>query len=197
MLFRSDFSAYSDIAIGVAALLGYRFQRNFDQPYGAASLQEFWRKWHITLSSWLRDYLYRPLGGNRRGRLRTYINLLVTMTLGGLWHGASFNFLVWGMLHGLFLAGERWLSEVMPLRRRLPRALSIFIIFHFVCFCWIFFRARDFEKVQEMLAGLTSWSLSTQLMTPFLAILLVLGIDRKSTRLNSSHIPLSRMPSSA
>ena len=103
-----DFSAYSDIAIGVALLLGFRFPDNFDRPYAAVTLQDFWRRWHMTLSRWLRDYLYLPLGGNRRGRRRTYINLIVTMTLGGLWHGAAWTFVVWGVLHGVGLAAERW-----------------------------------------------------------------------------------------
>lgn len=102
-----DFSAYSDIAIGVAALLGFHFPRNFDQPYRARSLAEFWRRWHISLSSFLRDYLYRPLGGNRRGPRRTMANLLIVMLLGGLWHGAAWTFVLWGLLHGLVLALER------------------------------------------------------------------------------------------
>ncbi|KPM57481.1 acyltransferase [Frankia sp. R43] len=102
-----DFSAYSDIAIGVALLLGFRFPDNFDRPYAAVSLQDFWRRWHMTLSRWLRDYVYLPLGGNRRGRRRTYLNLMITMVLGGLWHGAAWTFVIWGALHGGVLAGER------------------------------------------------------------------------------------------
>ena len=174
-----DFSAYSDIAIGIAALLGYRFQRNFDQPYRSPTLREFWRRWHISLSTWLRDYLYLPLGGSRHGRLRTYLNLFVTMMLGGLWHGASLNFLVWGMLHGGGLAIERLCSEVTnfsPSKNRLIKGLSIIFVFHFVCLCWIFFRAKDFARVEEMISGLADWSAPTQLLTPFLAILLLLGI---------------------
>ena len=98
-----DFSGYTDIAIGCALLLGYRFPRNFNAPYTAVDPQEFWRRWHISLSSWLRDYLYFPLGGSRKGKLRTYINLMVTMLLGGLWHGAAWTFVVWGGLHGFYL----------------------------------------------------------------------------------------------
>ena len=105
-----DFSAYTDIAIGVANLLGYQFPQNFDQPYRALSVQDFWRRWHITLSSWLRDYLYIPLGGNRGGTWLTYRNILITMGLGGLWHGASVNFVIWGMLHGVALVLERVLG---------------------------------------------------------------------------------------
>ena len=107
----ADFSGYTDIAIGLALLLGFRFPQNFDAPYTAASLQDFWRRWHMTLSRWLRDYLYISLGGNRRGRARTYANLIITMLLGGLWHGAAWTFVVWGLLHGVGLAVERWLDE--------------------------------------------------------------------------------------
>src|SRR5205814_1229922 len=107
-----DFSGYSDMAIGIALLLGYRLGINFNQPYQSASITEFWRRWHISLSSWLRDYLYIPLGGNRKGKLRTYVNLLVTMLLGGLWHGASWNFIFWGFLHGAALAIEKFLKEI-------------------------------------------------------------------------------------
>jgi alginate O-acetyltransferase complex protein AlgI len=107
----ADFSGYTDIAIGLALLLGIRFPQNFNAPYAAASLQEFWRRWHMTLSRWLRDYLYVPLGGSRRSRKRTYVNLMVTMLLGGLWHGAAWTFVAWGGIHGAGLAAERWLAE--------------------------------------------------------------------------------------
>ena len=113
----ADFSAYTDIAIGLALLLGFRFPQNFDRPYAAASLQDFWRRWHMSLSRWLRDYLYVPLGGNRRGPRRTYVNLMLTMLLGGLWHGASWTFVIWGGLHGAGLSVERWWN-----RRRQRRA---------------------------------------------------------------------------
>lgn len=105
-----DFSAYTDIAIGVALLLGFRFPQNFDRPYSAASLAEFWHRWHMTLSRWLRDYLYIPLGGNRKGVRRTYANLMITMLLGGLWHGAAWTFVAWGAIHGSGLAAEKWLG---------------------------------------------------------------------------------------
>ncbi len=174
-----DFSGYSDIAIGVAALLGYRFQRNFDQPYRAASLREFWRRWHISLSTWLRDYLYRPLGGNRHGRLNTYRNLALTMLLGGLWHGASIKFVIWGGLHGTGLALERFASESLgggtARRGTLMEIVRILLVFHFVCFCWIFFRAQDMDQVGQVLAGLTDWSQPVQLLTPLIAVLLALG----------------------
>lgn len=108
----ADFSGYTDMAIGIALLLGFRFPQNFDRPYAAVSVQDFWRRWHMTLSRWLRDYLYFPLGGNRRGRLITYRNLLITMGLGGLWHGAAGTFVVWGLYQGLGMAGERFLSDL-------------------------------------------------------------------------------------
>lgn len=108
----ADFSGYTDMAIGIALLLGFRFPQNFDRPYAAVSVQDFWRRWHMTLSRWLRDYLYFPLGGNRQGRLSTYRNLIITMALGGLWHGAAGTFIVWGLYHGAGLAGERYLSDL-------------------------------------------------------------------------------------
>jgi alginate O-acetyltransferase complex protein AlgI len=114
-----DFSAYTDIAIGLALLLGFRFPQNFDRPYAASSLQIFWRRWHMSLSRWLRDYLYVPLGGNRRGGFRTYVNLFLTMLLGGLWHGASLTFVVWGGLQGLGLSVERFVNQLR--QRRAPR----------------------------------------------------------------------------
>ncbi|MDB5077340.1 MAG: rane bound O-acyl transferase, partial [Chloroflexi bacterium] len=106
-----DFSAYSDMAIGLALLLGFHFPPNFDRPYAAVTLRDFWRRWHMSLSRWLRDYLYIGLGGNRQGRIRTYLNLIVTMLLGGLWHGAAWKFMLWGCIHGGGLATERWIEE--------------------------------------------------------------------------------------
>lgn len=145
-----DFSGYTDIAIGAARTLGFRFPKNFDHPYSALSLREFWRKWHMTLSRWLRDYLYISLGGNRKGRFRTLANLMTTMLLGGLWHGASWNFVIWGGLHGLYLAIERLLGKW--LKFRLPAPLHWFSTFQLVCFAWIFFRADDFATSQAIIA---------------------------------------------
>lgn len=153
-----DFSGYSDMAIGIALLLGFRFPKNFDAPYRSATITEFWRRWHISLSSWLRDYLYISLGGNRKGRLRTYANLLLTMLLGGLWHGAAIRFVLWGALHGAALALHKlWMSVVpgaratgaeMPLARRL---VGTFLTFNLVCFGWLMFRAESMQTVQLML----------------------------------------------
>jgi len=172
-----DFSGYSDIAIGIALLLGFRFSDNFDQPYRAASLQEFWRRWHISLSSWLRDYLYVSLGGSRRGRLLTYRNLLITMLLGGLWHGAGWTFLVWGALHGAGLVVERWVRE----RRgsgtapsAMGRVVRTVATFHLVCVGWVFFRAVDLERAGEVLAALGgSWTSAPSLDWGVVVILMV------------------------
>ncbi|MDR1022601.1 MAG: MBOAT family protein [Prevotellaceae bacterium] len=150
-----DFSGYTDIAIGLALLLGFRLPPNFNSPYRAASLREFWQRWHISLSSWLRDYLYIPLGGNRKGRARTYINLILTMLLGGLWHGASYKFVVWGGLHGVALALGKLVKErraKAPRRKfKLPAFVPILLTFHFVCLTWIFFRAADMSLALDII----------------------------------------------
>jgi alginate O-acetyltransferase complex protein AlgI len=139
-----DFSGYTDIAIGSALLLGVRFPKNFDAPYKARNIVDFWRRWHISLSTWLRDYLYISLGGNRHGAARTYFNLIATMLLGGLWHGANWTFVAWGGLHGFALAGTRALQNATAGRFRLPQVLAVFLTFHFVTATWILFRADSF-----------------------------------------------------
>lgn len=167
-----DFSAYSDIAIGAAALLGYRFNRNFDQPYRARSFQDFWRRWHISLSTWLRDYLYKPLGGSRGGPFATSRNLMITMLLGGLWHGAAWTFLAWGFIHGSALMIERALG----LARSGRGLVSLVITFHGVCLAWILFRSPDFATAW---AFLTDWHFITEpvfQLTPFMAGLVVFGL---------------------
>ncbi|WP_124979183.1 MBOAT family O-acyltransferase [Nonlabens xiamenensis] len=152
-----DFSGYSDIAIGLALLLGFELPPNFRTPYQSASITEFWRRWHISLSSWLRDYLYISMGGNRKGKIRTYFNLFMTMLLGGLWHGASWKFVLWGGMHGTVLALEKafgipqWSGKNWG--RRLLGAL---ITFHFVAFCWIFFRAADFQIALNVIQNVGS-----------------------------------------
>ncbi len=144
----ADFAGYSLIAIGLAALFGYKLPDNFNYPYIAASLGEFWRRWHISLSSWLRDYLYFPLGGNRRGRFRTYLNLFLVMAIGGLWHGAAWSFAIWGLYHGLGLAVERWVAERWPsLGTLVPRWLGVMLAVSFVSLGWLLFRLPDFEHV--------------------------------------------------
>ncbi len=137
-----DFSGYSDMAVGLGLMMNIRFPQNFNSPYKSKSVTEFWQRWHITLSSWLRDYLYISLGGNRKGQLFTYRNLLLTMVIGGLWHGASWVFVIWGAYHGLFLAAERLLKDVRftPLRNPQVQWLVTFVI---ICVGWAFFRSPD------------------------------------------------------
>lgn len=152
-----DFSGYSDIAIGLALLLGFKLPINFRTPYQSKSVTEFWRRWHISLSTWLKDYLYISLGGNRKGRLRTYINLFLTMLLGGLWHGASWKFVFWGMLHGIALAVERFFKTKINLpKSRFIRVLQIILTFHFVSFAWLFFRAKDYDTVLLILRNISN-----------------------------------------
>ena len=173
-----DFSAYTDIAIGVANLLGYQFPQNFNQPYRAVSVQDFWRRWHITLSYWLRDYLYIPLGGNRGGTLLTYRNILLTMGLGGLWHGANLTFVIWGLLHGAALVVERILGITgeKGAGRRVPAWLTWFVTLHFVCLTWVFFRSPTLEVAQTYLSTLVSGErIFTTTVTPLVAAMLVLG----------------------
>lgn len=151
-----DFSGYSDMAIGLALLLGFRFPINFNSPYKSDSVTEFWHRWHISLSSWLRDYLYISLGGNRKGKIRTYINLIITMLLGGLWHGASWNFIVWGGLHGFALAVHKFFRSLLKRDKYyrstgIKKFFAVVITFHFVCFCWIFFRNTSFEGSVTMI----------------------------------------------
>jgi alginate O-acetyltransferase complex protein AlgI len=152
-----DFSGYSDIARGSAQLLGFHFMLNFRQPYLASSLQDFWRRWHISLSTWLRDYLYIPLGGNRRGELRTYMNLLITMLLGGLWHGANWTFVMWGAVHGSWLVIERFAAGILKRQdnitfSRVGRLITLGII----GLTWVFFRASSVGQAMTMLSGLAN-----------------------------------------
>ncbi|MDQ2802720.1 MAG: MBOAT family protein, partial [Pseudomonadota bacterium] len=171
-----DFSAYSDIAIGLAALLGYYFPPNFDQPYRAQSLREFWRRWHMSLSFWLRDYLYKPLGGSRGGSWFTARNLMITMLLGGVWHGAAWKFVIWGALHGGALTAERYLAPTSWGRSPLARVLATVLVFHFVCFAWIFFRADSFEGVIIYLKALAEFRPGVTQLSPFTLALIALGM---------------------
>jgi alginate O-acetyltransferase complex protein AlgI len=153
-----DFAGYSTIAIGAALCLGFALPENFRMPYAAIGFSDFWRRWHISLSTWLRDYLYIPLGGNRGSEARTYVNLMLTMLLGGLWHGASWTFVVWGGLHGLYLAGERWIrgrtgvaGDPAGALNRLALALLTYLL---VNITWVFFRAETFEGAARILQGM-------------------------------------------
>jgi D-alanyl-lipoteichoic acid acyltransferase DltB (MBOAT superfamily) len=168
-----DFSGYTDIAIGLALLLGFIFPQNFDRPYRSLGFREFWRRWHMTLSRFLRDFLYIPLGGNRGGRFRTYRNLMITMVLGGLWHGAAWTFVLWGAFHGAGLCAEHVLGERWTRR---PAWLRWVITFHLIVFGWILFRAQGLGAVGDYLTSLFSWASPTLWTVPVVgAILLVIG----------------------
>lgn len=173
-----DFSGYSNIARGSAQLLGFHFPVNFRQPYFSASVQEFWRRWHISLGNWLRDYLYISLGGNQKGEKRTYLNLIITMLLGGLWHGANMTFVVWGLIHGCWLALERRLkanSAPTSTKPSMLRALGARIfVFHMVCLAWIFFRADSVGGALQFLEGLTH-SGSFTAIAPFAGVIAILS----------------------
>jgi alginate O-acetyltransferase complex protein AlgI len=165
-----DFSAYSDIAIGDGRIMGFRLMENFDSPNLALSIRDFWRRWHISLSTWLRDYLYVPLGGNKRGPARTYVNLMLTMLLGGLWHGASWTFVVWGGLHGLYLAGERWIRGRTGVAGdpagALNRVALALVTYMLVNITWVFFRAETFEGAARILAGMVGLATAPAAVLP-------------------------------
>lgn len=149
-----DFSGYSDMAIGIALLLGFHFPINFDSSYQSKNITEFWRRWHISLSTWLKDYVYISLGGNRKGKYRTYFNLFITMLIGGLWHGAGFRFILWGAMHGLALVLHKIYLSFFPPRASKKWYFSFFswlLTFHFVCFCWIYFRAENMKIAGEVI----------------------------------------------
>lgn len=153
----ADFSGYTDMARGASRLLGVELRRNFDRPYLSHSIEQFWRRWHMSLSSWLRDYLYRPLGGNRRGLRRTQINLLLTMLIGGLWHGASWNFVIWGGMHGLLLLAHRALPTPAPSRSPVSSTLARIVTFVSVSVLWIFFRAETTSAAVDFVARMLSF----------------------------------------
>jgi len=172
-----DFSGYTDVALGSALLFGYRLPENFDAPYTAKNLQEFWRRWHISLSTWLRDYLYVPLGGSREGAYKTYRNLMITMVLGGLWHGASWNFVIWGGLHGAGLALTRLWQRARHGRPRVSfaEAWRVVATFHFVCFAWIFFRAPTLGHAWLMIERIARGTSGTANLGQKAEVLIVLG----------------------
>lgn len=176
-----DFAGYSTCAIGVALCLGFTLPQNFKYPYAAIGFSDFWRRWHISLSSWLRDYLYIHLGGNKKGNARTYINLMLTMLLGGLWHGASWTFVAWGGLHGVFLVIERFLKNIMPESKiwsKLPMEIFYAIItFMAVSFAWIFFRAASFGQAFTIISAMiTIMPDSPTIRIEFFYVLLILSI---------------------
>ena len=181
-----DFSGYSDMAIGIALLLGFYFNPNFDSPYKSATITEFWRRWHISLSSWLKDYLYISLGGNRKGKIRTYINLIVTMLLGGLWHGGAWRFMLWGGIHGVALATEKCALGTFPRMKvsgmemkRVWRVVGIFLTFNIVCFAWIFFRAENMAAGGEILSQIfTNFSVvnAAEIARAYWGVLVLIGL---------------------
>lgn len=176
-----DFSGYSDIAIGVSKIIGFDLPENFNMPYVATSVTDFWRRWHITFSQWLRDYLYIPLGGNRHGRIRTDVNLMLTMLIGGLWHGASWTFVVWGAMHGAALVVHKlWTRTGLVLPRVVAWALTV----SFVCVTWVFFRASDFASAVTILRKMfwldrtgISWTFAPLwMLLPFIVLAHVFGV---------------------
>jgi D-alanyl-lipoteichoic acid acyltransferase DltB (MBOAT superfamily) len=188
-----DFSGYTDIARGVSRLMGIELRINFRQPYLSANITEFWRRWHISLSDWLRDYVYISLGGNRRGRWRTYANLMTTMLLGGLWHGAAWTFVIWGGLHGVYLAVHKWFAEFIEPGRKigfttpptslggwLRFAIGVVLTFNLVCVTWIFFRAPDLATAATYVRGIaalqpgvlaSTWTLDVLVYLPIVLLL--------------------------
>lgn len=175
-----DFSGYSDMAIGIARILGFNLPRNFNLPYLSHNVTELWKRWHISLSSWLLDYLYISLGGNRKGKARTYINLILTMILGGLWHGANWTYIIWGLLHGVALAVHKaWMTLTGSPNKKagpLPTFLSIIVTFMFTTFCWIFFRAESISDAFFIISRIVSFEsgLEQPYMWFFIAATLVL-----------------------
>lgn len=176
-----DFSAYSDIAIGLCLLMGFHIPLNFNAPYLANSIQTFWRRWHISLSFFLRDYLYIPLGGSRKGSEATvYRNLFITFLLGGLWHGAGWTFIAWGALHGVYLSVERMIHRWAE-RRGIawtglgPAILQRVIVWHLVCLSWLFFRGQSFADAMEMLRAMGRWSAPVERLAPAVVVMLVIG----------------------
>ena len=196
-----DFSGYTDIARGTARMLGFRFPHNFRMPYFSRGPSEFWRRWHMTLSTWLRDYLYIPMGGNRRGPRLTYLFLMVTMVLGGLWHGAAYNFVLWGFYQGLLLVIQRawrqWRGPA-PERGPLARWLTTFVFFQFVCLGWLFFRATNLSQIANFLRPGDAWleglqlgeSIASGLVIGSVGGLVVLIWDWLTLRLGEPETPL-------
>lgn len=196
-----DFSGYSDMAIAIAALMGYQLTRNFDAPYLAGSLQAFWRRWHISLSTWIRDYIYLSLGGRQERRRLTYRNLVVTMLAGGLWHGAAWTFVAWGGLHGIGLVVQQEFDRWLPARRwaagRTRDVLAWLLTLQFVCLCWVLFRAPDFQAARQVLASCCFLAEGGSLELPHWLALLppaLLAVQYLGTRLPDPGVLAARLP---
>jgi len=189
-----DFSGYTDIARGAAQLLGIRLPVNFDRPYASTNLTEFWRRWHISFSNWLRDYLYFALPGGRT-KVMPYLNLVITMLLGGLWHGATWTFAIWGFLHGAALAATRlwWAWRGKPKQiTRLGRPVAVLGTYHFVCFTWIFFRAGSVATAMELLGRIASFSVSFENVTALFAAVTLVALAALFTRKQWYHAAMDR-----
>jgi D-alanyl-lipoteichoic acid acyltransferase DltB (MBOAT superfamily) len=191
----NDFAGYSEMARGSANLMGFDLMRNFRHPYFATNVSDFWQRWHISLSTWLRDYLYIPLGGNRKGPLRTDVNLMLTMLLGGLWHGASWNFVIWGGLHGSYLVAYHAWTKGRPAvargERSWPRRLaSMAVVYALVTFTWLFFRSHDIATTGAYLTGLFSFTLGNEgaLIPVFVLALLTLAVDVPQALADNEHM---------
>ncbi len=198
-----DFSGYTDIARGVARFLGIDLIDNFSAPYFSRNITEFWRRWHMSLSSWLKDYLYIPLGGNRKGEFRTYLNLMITMLLGGLWHGAAWTFVIWGGLHGVYLSIHKLLLRKKKIDidtwggnrlSYLGDFINIVFTFHLVCFAWIFFRTPSLDVARQYITGIFRNSGSLTLLKPVLLAGLVLALIDIGQRFSGDYGWLLRTP---
>jgi alginate O-acetyltransferase complex protein AlgI len=196
-----DFSGYSDIAIGTAKILGYDFPLNFNLPYFSRSFSEFWTRWHISLSRWLRDYLYIPLGGNRKGKLMTYRNLMITMLLGGLWHGANYTFIIWGFLHGVYLVLEKGLAAFMNRfeinwKGPICSAISLITVYSLTCLAWIFFRSQTLGEAKGFISGILAFdgmSLSSlpnkfEIFKNLSVIVLLVALEAMSLRIDFNNL---------
>jgi len=170
-----DFSGYTDMARGVARMLGFKLMLNFNNPYLATGLGDFWGRWHISLSSWFKDYLYIPLGGNRRGRINTYRNMIITMLVAGLWHGAAWTFVIWGGLHALGRSVTRELERTVLWRDSVPKLVKQLLTFAFVCLTWIFFRAETFGKAVTVLKGIFAFDFGDPEI-PIVALVMTLAV---------------------
>lgn len=202
-----DFSGYSDMAIGCAKMLGFDFSKNFNMPYISKNVSEFWKRWHISLSSWLQSYLYIPLGGNRKGTARTYINLLITMILGGLWHGANRTFIIWGLLHGTALCINKAFRKIFRHSKDYKgttagNIISVIITYIFVCFCWIFFRSENLSQAIEIIKAIVlmkngiNFPYIWLIVTIILSIITTIIIFKKDKNLNSVYpiLNLKKIP---
>lgn len=194
-----DFSGYSDMSIGVSRMLGYDIRKNFDMPYLSHNVTEFWKRWHISLSSWLQEYVYYPLGGNRKGKLRQYLNLFLTMAIGGLWHGASWTFVVWGCLQGLALIVHKLFIATAKQQNRSSGLWGILLTFGFICLSWIPFRAASFAKMLALFVGLfsfrsgisfiSSWALIVLAVVLFAYLYVIMG-NKKDQTIIHAYYPL-------